>query len=74
MAPPAAIEVQGVSDTTGIIIPDPLSVPIHSNEILGRRRKSEKSHWGTAAPCDTVNFRIKSYAGKPKSKRWDRTF
>ncbi|CAI6280444.1 unnamed protein product [Periconia digitata] len=71
MAPPAAIEVLGDSDTTGITIPDPLAVPIRTNDILGRRRKTESRQWGTAAPCDTASFRLKSYAGKPKAKRWD---
>ncbi|PVI08284.1 PLP-dependent transferase [Periconia macrospinosa] len=71
MAPPAAIEVQGDSDTTGIILPDPLLAPIPSNDILGRRKKADKAQWGTAAPCDTANFRLKNYEGKPKAKRWD---
>jgi aromatic amino acid aminotransferase I len=74
MAPPAAIEVEAITDTAGIAIPDPLSMPIKSNEILGRRKKTNRGQWGTAAPSDTSNFRLKSYEGKPKAKRWDRMY
>jgi aromatic amino acid aminotransferase I len=71
MAPPAAIEVEAVTDTTGVTLPDPLSAPIHSNEILGRRKKSGQQ-WGIAAPSDSKSFRFRSYEGMPKAKRWDR--
>lgn len=74
MAPPAAIEVEAVTDTTGVTLPNPLSAPVKSNEINGRRRKTDKSQWGVAAPSDTANFRHKSYDHKPKAKRWDREF
>ncbi|KAF2682786.1 PLP-dependent transferase [Lentithecium fluviatile CBS 122367] len=71
MAPPSAIEVEAVTDTSGVTIPDPLSAPIRSNEILGRRKKTDKRQWGVAAPSDTSHFRLKSYEGKPKARRWD---
>jgi aromatic amino acid aminotransferase I len=74
MAPPSAIEVEAVTDTSSVIIPNPLSVPIKSNDILGRRKKSDKKQWGTAAPADTSHFRLKNYEGKPKAKRWDRSY
>jgi aromatic amino acid aminotransferase I len=72
MAPPSAIEVTAESDISGITIPNPLAAPIASNEILGRREKAARTQWALAAGCDTANFRQKSYAHKPKAKRWDR--
>jgi aromatic amino acid aminotransferase I len=72
MVPPAAIEVSAETDTTGVTIPDPLTAPIMSNDILGRRKKTNKSQWGVAAASDTASFRQKSYSNKPKAKRWDR--
>ncbi|KAF2266018.1 PLP-dependent transferase [Lojkania enalia] len=71
MAPPSAIDVTGETDTSGITIPDPLSAPVKSNEIFGRRRKADKSQWGVAAHADTINFRQRSYDHKPKAKQWD---
>ncbi|KAF2786405.1 aromatic amino acid aminotransferase 1 [Melanomma pulvis-pyrius CBS 109.77] len=71
MAPPSAIEVQAVTDTSGVTIPDPLSAPVKSNEINGRRKKTVKGQWGTAAPADSVNFRQRSHEHKPKARRWD---
>ncbi|KAF1840037.1 aromatic amino acid aminotransferase 1 [Cucurbitaria berberidis CBS 394.84] len=71
MAPPSAIEVSAVTDTSGIIIPDPLTAPVQSNEILGRRNKTNRSQWGVAAPSNTANFRLKSYDHRPKAKRWE---
>ncbi|KAF2869451.1 pyridoxal phosphate-dependent transferase [Massariosphaeria phaeospora] len=68
---PSAIDVEAVTDTSGVTLPDPLSAPIKSNDILGRRRKTEKGQWGIAAPSNTVNFRQKSYEHKPKARRWD---
>ncbi|KAF2281306.1 PLP-dependent transferase [Westerdykella ornata] len=72
MAPPAAIEVNAVTDTTAITLPDPLKAPIpKSNDIYGRRRKADKSQWGTAAPADSANFRQGNYDDKPMARRWD---
>lgn len=72
MAPPSAIEVSAVTDTSGVTIPNPLTAPVKSNEIHGRRKKTNKGQWGVAAPSDTANFRLKSYDHKPKARRWDR--
>jgi hypothetical protein len=74
MAPPSAIEVSAETDTTGVTIPNPLTAPITSNDILGRRKKANKSQWGIAAGSNTANFRQKSYENKPKAKRWDRKY
>jgi aromatic amino acid aminotransferase I len=74
MAPPSAIEVSAETDTSGITIPNPLTAPITSNDIFGRRKKALQSQWGIAAASDTANFRQKSYENKPKAKRWEREF
>jgi aromatic amino acid aminotransferase I len=72
MAPPSAIEVSAETDTSGVMIPNPLTAPITSNDIYGRRKKMNKSQWGIAAASDTANFRQKTYENKPKAKRWAR--
>jgi aromatic amino acid aminotransferase I len=73
MAPPGPIEVESVTDTTGVTNPDPFSLPVRTNEICGRRRKTEKSQWGVAAPASSANFKSNnSFKSKPKAKRWDR--
>ena len=74
MSPPSAVEVSAVSDTSGVTIPNPLSAPVQSNEIHGRRKKTTAAQWGVAAPSDTANFRLKSHDHKPKAKQWSRTF
>ncbi|KAF2132724.1 aromatic amino acid aminotransferase 1 [Dothidotthia symphoricarpi CBS 119687] len=71
MAPPSAIEVSAVSDTSGVTIPNPLTASVESNEIHGRRIKVNKGQWGVAAPSNTANFRLKSHDHKPKARRWD---
>ncbi|KAH9873458.1 hypothetical protein IAQ61_004081, partial [Plenodomus lingam] len=70
MAPPSAIEVSAVTDTSGVTLADPSSAPIQSSEILGKRRKTNKSQWVVAAPSDTSTFRLRSYDDKPLAKRW----
>lgn len=74
MAPPSAIEVSAVSDTTGITLPNPLTASVQSNDVYGRRKKTDSSQWGTAAPANTANFRLRSHAHKPKAKSWERRF
>ena len=70
--PPAAIEVEAVTDTTAVTIPDPFTAPLKTNELYGRRRKTEKSQWGVAAPVNTANFQHQKHDLKPMAKRWDR--
>ena len=74
MSPPSAVEVSAISDTSGVTIPNPLSAPVQSNEIHGRRKKTAASQWGVAAPADTTNFRLKSHGHKPKAKQWSCMF
>jgi aromatic amino acid aminotransferase I len=45
MSPPSAVEVEGVRDTEGIALPDPLTV----NGVAARRNKAGKLVAGTAA-------------------------
>jgi aromatic amino acid aminotransferase I / 2-aminoadipate transaminase len=74
MSPPAALEVEAVTDTIGVTKPYALSKPIKSNEINGRRRKTEKTQWVTAAHADSASFRHRNYDDRPLAKRWDRMY
>jgi aromatic amino acid aminotransferase I / 2-aminoadipate transaminase len=65
MAPPAAIEVEGVRDTEGIPLPDPLTV----NGIPSRRAKVGKLVAGTAAFTSSDYF--KSPVGNSNRDRFD---
>jgi len=67
MAPPSAIEVEGVRDTEGIPQPNPLTV----NGFTARRAKAGRLVAGTAAYTSSDLFKGPT-AGKPKAKRWDR--
>ncbi len=68
MAPPAAIEVEAVTDTQAITIPDPLTL----QSVSFRREKAGKLIAGVAAPVDFELYKGHSHAHKPKAKRWDR--
>lgn len=70
--PPAAIEVKAVTDTTAVTIPNPFTAPLKTNELYGRRRKTEKSQWSVAAPANSANFQLQKHDHKPMAKRWDR--
>lgn len=80
MAPPAAIQVEAVSDTQGVTLPDPTSsaLPHKSNHIYFRDVKAPRDHgpssqWGTAAPSSSSQFKspYSSETKKPRAKRWD---
>ena len=53
MAPPAAIDIEGVTDTEAIVIPDPLTV----NGVSARRAKAGKLIAGTAAYTSSDFFK-----------------
>ncbi|KAF2459894.1 pyridoxal phosphate-dependent transferase [Lineolata rhizophorae] len=72
--PPGPMEVDAVTDTQGVTIPDPLTRPIRSNEILGRRKAPPKTQWGVAAAAHSSSFRQGPSEGKPKARRWDHRF
>lgn len=53
MVPPIAIDVAGISDTEGIVLPDPLTV----NKISAQRIKAGKLVAGTAAATSSDFFK-----------------
>ncbi|TVY13197.1 Aromatic amino acid aminotransferase [Lachnellula arida] len=66
MAPPTAIDIEGVTDTQAIVLPDPLTI----NGVSARRTKAGKFVAGTAAFTSSDQFKSDT-SGKPKAKRWD---
>jgi hypothetical protein len=89
MAPPTAIDVEAVTDTEAIVMPDPLTV----NGVSARRAKAGKLIAGVAAATSSDQFKTpvsipplthvfglakqvsneSQSTWKPKAKRWDRT-
>lgn len=69
MAPPAMdFDVRAVTDTTGITIPNPLSI----HGIPKRRTAAGKMNAGVAAMADVESFKGSMQHGhKPLAKRWD---
>lgn len=53
MAPPSAIEIEGVTDTEAIALPDPLTI----NGIASRRLKAGRLVAGTAAGTSSDLFK-----------------
>lgn len=73
MAPPpsATPEVLAIDDTTGVVVPDPLTV----EGVQARRMKAGKFVYGTAAPVKTDVYKgVGGHDHKPKAKRWDGEF
>ncbi|KAK8233273.1 aromatic amino acid aminotransferase 1 [Phyllosticta capitalensis] len=68
---PHNVEVEAITDTTGVPLPDPLTAAMPINDIRGRRKKAEKTTWGVAAPASSERFKSYSHTHKPKAKRWD---
>ncbi|KAM0129988.1 hypothetical protein ACHAO1_008140 [Botrytis cinerea] len=66
MAPPTAIDIEGVVDTESIVLPDPLTV----NGVSARRAKAGKFVAGVAAFTTSDHFKNPS-TWKPKAKRFD---
>ncbi|CAL5868135.1 uncharacterized protein PFLUO_LOCUS2359 [Penicillium psychrofluorescens] len=69
MSPPASLEVDlvGVTDTSAIFVPDPLTV----NGVPGWREKMAQMPTGVAAACSSDMFKSPSCYNKPKAKRFD---
>ncbi|KAF2146858.1 uncharacterized protein K452DRAFT_283059 [Aplosporella prunicola CBS 121167] len=44
------------------------------NDLHGRRKKTEKSQWGVAAPSTSERFKSYGHAHKPMAKKWDHRF
>ena len=53
MAPPSAIDIEAVTDTQAIVIPDPLTV----NGVSARRAKAGKLIAGVAAYTSSDHFK-----------------
>lgn len=53
MAPPSAIDIEGVTDTQAIVLPDPLTI----NGVSARRTKAGKFAAGTAAFASSDQFK-----------------
>ncbi|KAJ5584362.1 uncharacterized protein N7459_004162, partial [Penicillium hispanicum] len=72
MSPPAPLDVDmvGVTDTSAVPIPDPLTV----NGVPGWRQKKAQIPTGVAAPCNSDMFKSPACYTKPKAKRFERKF
>ncbi|KAL2008574.1 hypothetical protein VTN00DRAFT_6768 [Thermoascus crustaceus] len=68
MSPPAAvdIEVTGVTDTSSMVIPDPLTL----DDVKAWRAKT-KMPTGVAAMANSDMFKSPACYNKPSAKRWD---
>lgn len=79
MAPHASIdefEVTGVTDTQGVVIPDPILTKGEASvfsidHVLPHRQKSAPLPATVAAFSSADMFKSKGAAQKPKAKRWD---
>lgn len=79
MSPPIAldVEVEGLTDTSGITVPDPMSMkrdihPIFTiDHVLPHREKSAKMPAGVAPFGSSDMFKSKGCFSKPRAKRWD---
>ena len=70
MAPHSAmdVEVTAVTDTSAVIIPDPLNI----NGVLKRRTAAGILVAGVAAPVNVESYKGETqHTHKPLSKRWD---
>lgn len=79
MAPHADrdVEVQAVTDTQGVVVPDPVvsKAPTNTiftiNDVLPHRQASHPVNTGVAAFSSADLFKSKGSVNKPKAKRWD---
>ena len=79
MSPPSAtdVEVKGVTDTTSLLVPDPVFANGHLDpafsldDVFPHRAKSNPMPSGVAAFASSDMFKSPSCFRKPKAKRWD---
>jgi aromatic amino acid aminotransferase I len=79
MSPPIALDVavEGLTDTSGITVPDPMSLkrtihPIFTiDDIPSHRSASAKMPAGVAPFGSSDMFKSKGCFSKPRAKRWD---
>jgi aromatic amino acid aminotransferase I / 2-aminoadipate transaminase len=80
--PPSAIDNEpptAETDTTGLTLPPPTTLPSKINDRYYRRRTLDanlpSSQWGVAAPATSAQFKspaeLAAAKTKPKAKRWD---
>ena len=71
------VEVEGVTDTSAVVIPDPMLANGHThavfsvNDVAPHRAKSAPMPPGIAAFTSSDHFKSPSCFTKPKAKRWD---
>lgn len=63
MAPPTAIDIEAVTDTQAIVLPDPLTI----NGVSARRAKAGKLVAGTAAFTSSDFFKSSVSLSYPRS-------
>ena len=63
MAPPTAIDIEGVTDTQAIMLPDPLTV----NGVSARRAKAGQLVAGTAAFTSSDHFKSPVSLSSPQT-------
>ncbi|ETN37072.1 uncharacterized protein HMPREF1541_08062 [Cyphellophora europaea CBS 101466] len=79
MAPHADrdVEVQAVTDTQAVVVPDPVLSKVPTNpiftidDVIPHRQNSQAVNTGVAAFSSADLFKSKGAFKKPKSKRWD---
>lgn len=79
MAPHADrdVQVQGVTDTQGVAVPDPVLAKSPTNtiftvdDVFPHRQSSQAVNTGVAAFSSAELFKSKGNFNKPKAKRWD---
>ncbi|KZF26145.1 PLP-dependent transferase [Xylona heveae TC161] len=67
MAPPSAVDIEGVTDTSAVVVTEPLTV----NGVPVKRAKSGKLVAGVAAGTSSDFFKSTSCQFKPKSKNFE---
>jgi aromatic amino acid aminotransferase I len=69
MAPPSAVDVQAIDDTTAVTIPNHLTL----QDVSKRREANGRLVAGVAAVANVEQFKgEKQHLHKPRAKRWDR--
>lgn len=74
MAPPPPAAIDDAPSTTPASHGGVTDGPMRLEDIYARRKKSDKSQWGIAAPSRSELFKAYSHTHKPKAKRWDSKF
>ena len=65
------IDIEGVTDVSAVVIPDPLIDNLTVDGVPGKRAKAEAMPGGVAAHASSDMFKSPGCFEKPKAKRWD---